>query len=105
MVTTGAVEGCEGAGEEGAHSVRSIVTTVRCVMVMYGCVGESGVSSQLVSQCSQAFCVRRTDIKLSGGGRERTSVAGWWVSGKSGSCEPGIGLGGAGWVGTPIAYE
>ena len=62
MVTTGAVEGCEGGGEEGPHSVRSIVTTVRCVMVMYGCVGESGVSSQLVSQCSQAFCVRRTDI-------------------------------------------
>jgi len=48
VVTTGAVEGCEGAGEKGAHSVRSIVTTVRCVMVMYGCVGESGVSSQLV---------------------------------------------------------
>ena len=48
MVTTGAEEGCEGGGEEGAHSVKSIVTIVRCKMVMYGCVGESSVSPQFV---------------------------------------------------------
>ena len=48
VVTTGAVEDCEGGGEEGPHSVRSIVTIVRCVMVMYGCVGESSVSLHVV---------------------------------------------------------